>query len=162
MQTYYPRLEDELSHNIVRAVGATGYDEIFTLLTGQRLSQLKKVKPFWESIAVLFNFRNVLGHGRQVSARHSVGGGVTGGFKGEFYGSYKVVEDDLRKKRLLDGRFIDGRSEFPFLSAPIADHFWELAKALPEAILSSLSGAGEESCREALQRSAGHAKTKDD
>ena len=79
MNTYYARLEDELSHNIVRAVGATGYDEIFTLLTGQRPSQLKKVKPFWESIAVLFNFRNVLGHGRQLSVRHSSGGGVPGG-----------------------------------------------------------------------------------
>ena len=85
-----------------------------------------------------------------------------GGFKEDFHGSYKVVEDYLRKKRLLDGRFVDGRSDFAFLSAPIADHFWELAKALPEAILSSLSGAGEESCRKALQRSAGHAKTKDD
>ena len=59
MQTFYPRLEDGLSHKIVRAVGASGYDEIFTLLAGQRLSQLDKVKSF-----------------RKVPARHCIGGGV--------------------------------------------------------------------------------------
>ena len=54
MNFYYARLEDELSRNIGRSVGAKGYDEIFTLLTGLRLSQLKEVKPIWEGATVLF------------------------------------------------------------------------------------------------------------
>lgn len=158
LNKYYARIQDEFSRNIGRAAGASGYDELFTLLAGQRLSQLKKVKPLWESITVLFNFRNVLGHGRQVSARQSFGGGVPGGFREDFYGSYKVVEDYLRKKRLIDRRFIDRHSEFMFLSGTIADHFWELAKAMPEAILSSLSDTDERSCREALRCSASHSQ----
>jgi hypothetical protein len=151
MNTYYGRLEDELAHRIGRAVGASGYDEMFTLLTGQRLSQLKKVKPIWEGIAVLFNFRNVLGRGREVSARHFAGGAAPGGFKEDFSGSYRVVEDYLRKKKLLARRFVEARSEYLFFSAPIADHFLQLAKALPEAVVSSLTGEEGDTCRKALE-----------
>lgn len=155
MNTYYGRLEDELSRNIGRAVGSSGYDEIFKLLAGQRLSQLKEVKPLWEGLTVLFNFRNVLGHGREVSARHFAGGAIPGGFREEFSGSYSVVEGYLRKKKLLARRFVEAHSEYVFLSPPIADHFWKLARALPEAVVSSLPRKEQDTCRDALKRALG-------
>jgi hypothetical protein len=152
MNFYYRRLEDELSHNIGRTLGSSGYDEMFALLAGRQLSRLSKVEPLWEGITVLFNFRNVLGHGREVSARHFNGGVIPGGFREEFSGSYRVVEDYLRKKKLLARRFVEAHSEYLFLSTPIADHFWELARALPEAAMSSLARDEEAACRKMLER----------
>jgi hypothetical protein len=151
---YYNRLEDELSRNIGRTQGSSGYDEMFALLTGQRLSRLSKVQPFWEGVTILFNFRNVLGHGREVSAKHFQGGMTPGGFREEFFGSYKKVEDYLHKKKLLARRFVEAPSEYLFLTTPIADHFWELARALPEAVMSSLAPGEEAACRKMLERAA--------
>lgn len=84
MNVYYNRLEEDLAGRIGRAVGAAGYDDMFQLLAGQRLSQLKEVTPLWEAVTVLFSFRNVLGHGREVSARHYIGALVEGGIQGGF------------------------------------------------------------------------------
>ena len=151
MNTYYERIEDELSRNIGRTLGSSGYDEMFALLAGRQLSRLSKVQPLWEGITVLFNFRNVLGHGREVSARHFEGGAIPGGFREEFSGSYRTVEDYLRKKKLLARRFVEAHSEYLFLSTPIADHFCELARTLPEAVVSSLTGFEEAACRKALE-----------
>ena len=151
MNVYYSRLEEDLSHRLGRAVGASAYDEMFELLAGQRLSQLKEVASLWEGVTVLFNFRNVLGHGREVSARHFAGGSVKGGFREDFSGSYRVVEDYLRKKKLLDRRFVDAPSDYLFLSDPIADHFWVLAKALPAAVAYSLPEKEQNACRKALE-----------
>ena len=150
MNLFYERLEDELSRNIGRAVGAQGYDEMFNLLTGKRLSQLTEVVPLWEAVAVLFNFRNVLGHGRQVSARHFEVSGP-GGIKEDFPGAYKAVEAYLQKKKLLLRRFVDVHNEYVFLSAAIADHFLTLAKALPTAIMASLPDEEQSACRRGLE-----------
>lgn len=152
MNTYYNRLEEDLSDRLGRSVGASAYDKMFELLAGQRLSQLKDVAPLWEGVTVLFNFRNVLGHGREVWARQFTGGSVEGGFREDFSGSYRVVEDYLRKKKLLDRRFVDAQSEYLFFSDPIADHFWALAKALPVAVASSLPDKEQNACRKALER----------
>ena len=131
---------------------------MFALIAGQRLSDLMGVKPLWEGITVLFNFRNVLGHGREVSARQYAGGFIPGGFKEEFTGSYRVVEDYLRKKHLLSRKFVDAHSEFLYLASDIADHFWQLARALPNAAIASLPDGERDACRLALERAAADAK----
>ncbi|MFI5090860.1 MAG: hypothetical protein ACHP7P_12445 [Terriglobales bacterium] len=151
MNVYYNRLEEDLSQRIGHSNGAQAYDEVLDLLAGQRLSQLKEVVPLWEGVTVLFNFRNVLGHGREVFASHFAGGAVGGG-KEEFAGGYRKVEDYLRKQGLLSRRFVDAPSEYLFLSDPIADHFWGLAKALPTAILCSLPPAEQNACLKVLER----------
>lgn len=104
---------------------------------------------------MLFNFRNVLGHGREVLARHVAGAAVSGGFREDFSGSYRVVEDYLRKEKLVTRRFVQAHSEFVFLSDPIADHFFGLATSLPEAVLSSLPEEEEGPCRKALEYTEG-------
>jgi len=154
VNVYYSRLEEDLSQRIGHCIGAQAYDEVFNLLAGQPLSQTKEVVPLWEGVTVLFNFRNVLGHGREVFARHFAGGAVVGGFKEEFAGGYRKVEDYLRKQGLLSRRFVDAHSEYLFLSDPIADHFWGLAKALPTAILCSLPPAEQNACLKVLEGSS--------
>jgi hypothetical protein len=156
INTFFQRVETELAGDIGRATGAAGYDDMFALIAGHRLSDLMGVKPLWEGITVLFNFRNVLGHGREVSARHYAGG-IPGGFKEEFTGGYRIVEDYLRKKQLLSRKFVDAHSEFLYLSSDIADHFWQLARALPNAAIASLPDGERDACRLAIKSAAADA-----
>jgi hypothetical protein len=151
MNVFYSRLEEDFSVRIARSLGADGYNDMFDLLVGTPLKQFKAVKPLWEPITVLFNFRNVLGHGRQVRARDFSGATVEGGFREEYFGSYRRVEDYLRKYSLLDRRFPDAASEYIFLQDDIADHFWAIAKQIPEAVIESLPPEEAGQCARALE-----------
>jgi hypothetical protein len=151
MNVFYNRLEEDLSTRIARSLGAEGYNEIFELFAGIRLSNLDAMKPLWEAVTVLFNFRNVLGHGRQVTARQFDGTLVEGGLKEDFSGSYRRVEDYLRKNGLLNRRFIDASSEYIFLSDNIANHFWAIAKDVPGAVIRSLPSEESEMCASILK-----------
>ncbi|HEX3374413.1 MAG TPA: hypothetical protein VHS13_09395 [Edaphobacter sp.] len=128
---------------------------MFELLTGNGINELAKVKPLLEGITVLFHFRNVLGHGREVSATrfHS----QISSQSEEFNGTYRKVEDYLLKTKLLKHRFVDVHSEYLFLGSEIADHFWNLVKQVPQAVVDSLSAPEAEVCSKVLeeQRSAG-------
>jgi hypothetical protein len=152
MNIFYSRLEDDLSSRIGRSIGTSGYNDIFELLMGSKLSELGEMRPLWEGVTVLFNFRNVLGHGREVSARHFVGFYVEGGQKEEFSGSYRLVEDYLRKNGLLDRRFVQAHSEYVFLGDSIADHFWTIAKQVPDAVVRSLPQPERDSCVVVLRK----------
>jgi hypothetical protein len=157
INNYLNRIEKELDRDIGRTNGAAGYDAMFTLLTGHHLSELVIVKPIWEGITVLFNFRNVLGHGRQVLARQYSGYVVNGGLQEEFKSAYRVVEDYLRKTLLLNTRFVDANSELLYLTSEMADHFWQLARALPEAVTASLPNPERRLSQEAIDRTRAEA-----
>lgn len=75
----------------------------------------------------------------------------------DFSGSYKKVENYLQKKKLLPHKFVEAHSEYLFLSDSIADHFFELAKALPKAIMSSLPKKEQTACRKAFVKMANNA-----
>jgi hypothetical protein len=64
--------------------------------------------------------------------------------------SRSKVEDYLLKTKLLKHRFLDVHSEYLFLGSEIADHFWNIAKQVPQAIVDSLSGPEAEVCAEVL------------
>jgi hypothetical protein len=152
LNTYYHRIEHDLAERIGRSLGAQGYDEMVELLVGTRLSQLGKVAPLWEDITVLFNFRNVLAHGREVSARQFRGATVPDGFKEEFSGSYKKVEGYLQKKGLLSSRFVEAHNEYLFFADAVADHFRQLALALPDAFANSLPALERTACLTVMQQ----------
>jgi hypothetical protein len=152
MNIFYNRLEADLSSRIGRSIGNSGYSDMFELLMGSKLSELGEMHPLWEGVTVLFNFRNVLGHGREVSARHIVGVNVEGGKREEFSGSYRLVEDYLRKNGLLDRRFVQAHSEYVFLGDSIADHFWTIAKQVPDAVVRSLPQPERDSCTAVLRK----------
>lgn len=149
MNTYYSRLEEDLDARIGRSLGAAGYDDLFMLVAGERLSQMKHVAPCWESITTLFNFRNVLGHGRQISARRRAarteypdeGGFHVLSWIDEFSGSYRVVESYLKKRKLLSSSFVDGSAPYLYLTNAVADHFLDVALGVAKTISESLTGA---------------------
>jgi hypothetical protein len=147
---YFNRLEEDISERIGRSTGAAAYDEMFGLLFGEPASGLREVAPLWEGVTVLFNFRNVLGHGRRVFARQFRGSTVPGGFREEFRGSYNVVEGYLLKRGLTNKKFVDARSEYAFLTDVIADHFWHLAKQMPSAISASLPQTEQNACMKTM------------
>jgi len=138
MNFFYSRIEDDLEKRIRSSTGTDGYDPLFDLLIGQRLSKLPKVVPLWEGITVLFQLRNVLGHGREVMAKHVVASWTPKGGEEQFSGGYRRAEDYLRKKKLLDRKFTAAHSEYIFLADKIADHFWDLATQVPKAVSKSL------------------------
>jgi hypothetical protein len=143
---YFNRLEEDTSERISKSTGAAAYDEMFELLFGEPMSSLIKVEPLWEGVTILFNFRNVLGHGRRVFARKFEGLSIPGGFREDFRGSYRAVESYLLKKRLTNKRFIDAHLDYGFLSDAIADHFSCLAKQIPSAISASLPRVEQAAC----------------
>jgi hypothetical protein len=148
MNVFYNRMEEDLAERIAAALGATGYDEMFELLLGRRLSSLHQISPLWEGVTVLFKFRNVLGHGRQVEARHV--SAYSNAVREEFSGGYRATEDYLKRRQLLDKKFTDHHSEYLYLSNPTADHFWELAQMIPRALTESLEGAEREAVKKVL------------
>ena len=149
---YYNRLEQDLSGQIGRSVGAAAYAETFELLFGEPLNKLKEIAPLWEPITVLFHFRNVLGHGRRVFAQRFRPRRPEDGVTEDFTGSYRAVENYLLKARLLNKRLTEAHSEYVFLSDAIADHSWGLAKQVPEAMLRSLPDVERKACQSALDR----------
>ena len=64
----FNNLEKDMEMKIGRTTGIQNYDLMFELLIDSKISQYDNVKPLWEGMTVLFNFRNVLAHGREVSA----------------------------------------------------------------------------------------------
>jgi hypothetical protein len=148
MNLFYQRLEKELEARIERSVGAAGYDEMFSIILGTRLSQLEYVALLWETVTALFHFRNSLGHGREIIAR-----GIVAYYAGESVlkpvlelekYSHRQVEEYLLKKKLLKSKFIHNHDGYLFLSDKIADHFRQLAILLPKAIIDSLPDAEKE------------------
>jgi hypothetical protein len=150
MYAFYGRIEDDLSNRIGRSTGANGYDDTFRLLHGLSLHELDGVRPLWEAVTVLFQFRNVLGHGREVIAKRFSGFSVEGGEREEFPGSYRRVEEYLLKAGLLDRRFVDAHDEYLLLSDSIADHFWDMAKRVLPAIVAALSENERAACLRAV------------
>src|SRR5437016_9396565 len=88
--------------------------------------------------------RNVLGHGRAVTAQHIKAYWMGTEREERFSGGYRRAEDYFRKKKLLDKKFTEAHSEYLFLSNQIADHFWDLARQAPKAIAKSLDGPERE------------------
>jgi hypothetical protein len=135
----FQRVEKHLSERISSTTGAESYSAMFELIIGQPLNGLQYVSPIWETICVLFQFRNVLGHGRQVSAEQLKAYYIEG-VKETFGGGYRKVQDYLMKKKLLESRFTERHSDFIYLSEAVADHFSAAAASLKDTIVASLEG----------------------
>ena len=158
MNLFYNRIDEDIERRISSATGAKGYDEMFELLIGSRLSKLPKVAPLWEGLTVLFQLRNVLGHGREVFALQNVS---TTPIEEFFSGGYRCAEDYLVKQKLSTQRFTEAHSDYVFLSNAVADHFWKIAKSVPTAVSNSLPNEYQRQFDKALRlvRAKERAKT---
>lgn len=158
MNMFYHRLEDELRKRIERSTGPEGYNETFELLAGRSMKGLKLLVRLWEGVTVLFHFRHALAHGREVFARERSGPGDDGKVLERFSGGYREVESYLVKVGLLKTKFVEQQSEYIYLSDQAADHFWQLAQEIPNAIVGSLEGPQKKAVDKALltQNAFGH------
>jgi hypothetical protein len=139
INTLFNNIEEELERRISKTTGPSNYDELFKLLIDQKLSEFEKIKPLWESIQVLFQFRNVLAHGKEISAVLVKGPKTQGSWEESFFGGYKKAEEYLVKNKLLKKRYLDRNTEDIFFTDKVADHFKNLARRFIKAISNSLS-----------------------
>jgi len=112
---------------------------LFELLTDQRISDNANVKSLWEGIQTLFQFRNVLAHGREISATMLSAYWIEEEWKELFSGGYKKAENYLLKNKLVDKRFVECDSTALYFNDNVADHFWELSKKIVHQISESLA-----------------------
>lgn len=136
----FNKLSDDLEARIGRATGPTSYDDLFEILLSERISKFDAIQPLWEGIVVLFHFRNVIAHGREIAACLSYGWWTEGAWEENFSGGYKKTEDYLLKNKLIEKRFVEELSDAIYFTDEVADHFWKIANEFIKRISESLSG----------------------
>lgn len=120
---FIKKVTEDLDSRIERITGVDGFDSIIELLSYMRTpSKLRSFKN-WEGITVLFQLRNVLAHGRQVTAQRTKAWWTNGCWEDDFCGGYRKAEDYLLKKKLINSRYIDIKSIDHIFTNKISDHF---------------------------------------
>lgn len=123
---FFNNIQRFLSKKISQTTGIENYNTIFELLTDSSFIKSPKTAPFIEGINVLFQFRNVIAHGRQVHF-YEVEAYFTNGIEENFNGGYKRAETYCIKKGLLSKQVKDGGTAQLYFTNEIADHFFSLA-----------------------------------
>ena len=136
----FNNLEKDMEMRIGRTTGIQNYDSMFELLINSKISQYDNVKPLWEGMMVLFNFRNVLAHGREVSATLVNAWNYDEEWKEFFSGGYSKAEKYLQKNELISGKFTESKLDNLYFEDKIADHFWNLSLDFLRKISESLKG----------------------
>lgn len=125
--TLFNGLVGDLEQRISRATGADAYNDLFGVITGMKLTEREPIKAKWEGIATLFQFRNVLAHGREISASQMKAYWIEQPWLDQYTGGYKRAEDYLKKHQLITERFWTTKNEHLYFSDQISDHFWSVA-----------------------------------
>ena len=136
--SFYNPLMDDLEVRISRTTGMQNYDQLFELFCGERISKMSNMETLWEGVQILFNFRNVIAHGREASAC------IINAYYypepvEEFSGGYAKLEQYLLKKKIIDKKFTDAEDVTIFFNNEIADHFWSLCNIFLKELSNSLS-----------------------
>ena len=120
------RIEDYLMSQTGRNTGVDNLDSIIYLLSWKNVP--RKLTKFhnWEGVSILFQFRNVLAHGREISASKIIAPWLEKGFRDDFKGGYKKTEDYLCKKGITNRRVIKNNSTNHFFTNKVADHFYSI------------------------------------
>lgn len=132
--TFMNNIEDYLNSRIERTTGVDNFGSFLELLSHKRTPAKFSDYPNWEGMRVLFNFRNVLAHARETSARRTSAWWFEGDWRDEFSGGYKLAEDYLLKKMQINGRFIEKGSVEHLFTNKVADHFLSLSKSFTKYI----------------------------
>lgn len=148
MNMLFNALAEDLQLRISRSTGIEPYINLVNLLTGVKLLQNKEVAELWEGITVLFQFRNVLAHGREIRAARVSAYWIKEPWQDQFSGGYANAEKYLLKRGLIDKGFMDSDHLDLFFTDPIADHFWSLSSDFVTRVAHSL---GEEDRTDVLK-----------
>ena len=134
---FYDSIEKEVHDRITKTTGIDNYNYLFKLLTGKELKKIDTVRPYIEGINILFEFRNVLAHGREIKYESFCIDIANKDSYDSFMGGYKKAEDYLIKKRIINKRFADCKN-YIYFTNKAADHFWKLSHNFINNIIKSL------------------------
>lgn len=130
--TFYNNVEEFLSKKISQTTGIDNYNLLFEMLTGKSFKKDDNIKPVLEAINVLYQFRNVIAHGRQIHL-YEVKAYYTDGFEEQYSGGYKKAEEYLIKNNLISTKIKDALCPHIYFTNEIADHFYQVTKLFVEA-----------------------------
>ncbi len=86
--------ERDLDKEVARTIGKIqNYDDLFHQVASQRISDGASVKAIWKGLVVLFQFRNVLAHAREITAVSTWEDGAPKSW--DWWGGYKEAEQYL-------------------------------------------------------------------
>ncbi len=132
---FFNNVIEFLNRKISQSTGIDNYNSIFELLTKESFKTNDAISPFIEGINVLYQFRNVIAHGRLIHFyevdSHNIQEKV-------YNGGYKKADDYLTKKGLLSDKIKDVGSSQIYFTNEIADHFNSLALDFTRAFDSFL------------------------
>lgn len=140
LNRYYERLEKHFDSSIRKTSGIEKFDNMFEILLGKSFSKDERIKAKLESIKVLFQFRNMIAHGREIHAVERSISDDKSDLTETFRGGYKKVEDYLIKKKFIDEKFIESKNLDMYFSDGVADHFFICAKSFIECIDEFIQG----------------------
>jgi hypothetical protein len=143
-------LRRDLLSRIRQAQGINDYKELFLLATGVPLHELEHVKTHWEGLQALFALRNVLAHGRAITARIVFPPDEAVPWSEEYEGNYRKVHEYLLKCRVLTAPVDPTSLEWFCLESEVADHFWTLTYNAVVYIGESLDGKAAEAFKMAV------------
>jgi hypothetical protein len=135
----FNRVLGDLEARVSRAAGLANYDDMFEVIMGERISKYDLMKPLWEGVTVLFHFRNVIAHGREITASLTQGWWTNGSWEEDFSGGYRKTEDYLLKNKLIDKRFVEDTSQALYFTDGVADHFQSIAEEFIKGLSESLA-----------------------
>ena len=124
MNIFYNRITSDLKRKISQTSGIDNYDTLFEILLGKSMKKDEAIKPLIEPIKVLFQLRNVIAHGREITAYEVSAYWTSGANEEHFEGGYKKAEDLLLKNNLLDKKYVEQQDVSLFFTNNIADYFY--------------------------------------
>ena len=127
--TVINKLIDLTEDNISRTTGIGNFENLFKLLSYKRIPEKYSDYKNWEGITVLFNFRNVLAHGREISAKRILAWWTEDDWKDEFKGGYSITEKYLIKKKFIGNGIIEKQSLEYLFTNKVTDHFYSISKS---------------------------------
>ena len=126
--TFIRNLESDFESRISRTTGLEKFDSLIDIFSFR--SKPDKLTNFnnYEGIKVLFQLRNVLAHGRQVSAQRVSGYWTNGSWEDEFLGGYRQAENYLIKIKLINKKFVEYKKIDHIFTNKVTDHFYSICK----------------------------------
>ena len=121
-------IEKDFETRISRTTGLEKFDSLIEIFSYKNKPDRLTDFKYFEGIKVLFQLRNVLAHGREVSAQRVSGIWTNGSWEDDFWGGYRQAESYLIKKKLINKKFVECQKIDHIFTNKVTDHFYSICK----------------------------------
>ncbi len=154
-------IKEDFETRISRTTGLERFDSLIDILSfrtkPERLADFK----YFEGIRVLFHLRNVLAHGREVTAQTVSGYWTDGSCEERFSGGYRRAESYLIKTKLIKTKFTECHDIEWLFTNKVTDHFHLISKQFLQHCSSIFEiEKNETSLAGIIERELSNSKTK--